>query len=164
MMEPLVWDPSATGTIPAATAAADPLDDPPGVCSRFLGFFVGPGWNVANSVVTVLPKITAPRSRRRRTMVASATAYRPSCKGLPQAVGKSMVSMMSFTAIGTPYNGPGVSPRPRCRFRCSACKRTTSSSRQAKTCNCSSTPFANVNCCSYSDFTPTEPLTSNSLY
>ena len=30
-MEPLVWLPSAIGTMYDATAAADPLDDPPGV-------------------------------------------------------------------------------------------------------------------------------------
>ena len=27
----MVWEPRAKGTIPAATAAAEPLDDPPGV-------------------------------------------------------------------------------------------------------------------------------------
>ena len=32
-MEPLVWVPSAPGQNPAATAAAEPLDEPPGVCS-----------------------------------------------------------------------------------------------------------------------------------
>ena len=29
--DPAVWVPSASGTIPAATAAAEPLEDPPGV-------------------------------------------------------------------------------------------------------------------------------------
>jgi len=41
-MEPPPSDPVASGTIPAATAAAEPPDDPPGVCSRFHGFFVRP--------------------------------------------------------------------------------------------------------------------------
>ncbi len=31
MTDPLVWLPSASGTICAATAAADPDDEPPGV-------------------------------------------------------------------------------------------------------------------------------------
>ena len=31
MVEPPVWLPSASGTIPAATAAAEPLEEPPGV-------------------------------------------------------------------------------------------------------------------------------------
>ena len=52
-----------TGTNPAATAAAEPDDDPPGVWSRFQGLTVGPGCRHANSVDTVLPKIVAPRLR-----------------------------------------------------------------------------------------------------
>ena len=32
----------ATGTMPLATAAADPPDDPPDVCPRFHGLCVGP--------------------------------------------------------------------------------------------------------------------------
>ena len=39
----------------SATAAAEPLDEPPGLCIRFFGCEVGPGWRLANSVVTVLP-------------------------------------------------------------------------------------------------------------
>ena len=31
MTEPLVWVPRAAGTKPAATAAAEPLEEPPGV-------------------------------------------------------------------------------------------------------------------------------------
>ena len=41
--EPCVWLPMASGTMPAATAAAEPLDDPPGVCAVSSGFRVGPG-------------------------------------------------------------------------------------------------------------------------
>src|SRR3989304_6305681 len=69
---PTVWDPSASGIIPAATAAADPLDDPPGVWSRFQGFRVSAGSAYANSVVAVFPRITAPAARSRATAVASA--------------------------------------------------------------------------------------------
>jgi hypothetical protein len=43
MTDPTVCVPSASGTSPAATAAADPLLDPPGVCSRWCGLRVGPG-------------------------------------------------------------------------------------------------------------------------
>src|SRR6266850_335984 len=50
-LEPIVWLPSANGTIRAATAAAEPLDDPPGVHARFHGLRVGAGSLVANSVV-----------------------------------------------------------------------------------------------------------------
>ena len=38
--EPPVSVPSATGTSPAATAAADPPLDPPATCSTFHGFLV----------------------------------------------------------------------------------------------------------------------------
>jgi hypothetical protein len=34
---------TVNGTMPAATTAAEPLEHPPGVCSRFLGFRVGAG-------------------------------------------------------------------------------------------------------------------------
>lgn len=39
--------------MPLATAAAEPLDEPPGVCPLFHGLVVAPGWRQANSVVTV---------------------------------------------------------------------------------------------------------------
>ena len=44
MTEPLVCEPMAAGTMPAATAAAEPLDDPPGVRVESCGFRVFPGW------------------------------------------------------------------------------------------------------------------------
>src|ERR1700694_2000481 len=69
--EPSVCVPSASGTTPAATAAAEPDDEPPGVCAGFHGLTVGPGCRQANSVETVLPKIVAPRLRRRSTTRAS---------------------------------------------------------------------------------------------
>ena len=40
--EPSVCVPMATGTNPAATAAAEPDDDPPGVCAGFHGLRVLP--------------------------------------------------------------------------------------------------------------------------
>ena len=45
MTEPPVCVPRASGQRPVATAAADPLDDPPGVCPRSLGLRVGGGAN-----------------------------------------------------------------------------------------------------------------------
>ena len=56
MIEPLVCVPSAPHTCAAATAAADPDDDPPGVCPARHGLRVFPGCMNASSVVTVLPK------------------------------------------------------------------------------------------------------------
>src|SRR5215831_17001990 len=65
MIEPLVCEPTARGTMPAATAAAEPDEDPPGVRSGSCGLRVAFGWKYANSVVTVLPMITAPAARNR---------------------------------------------------------------------------------------------------
>ena len=96
-MDPPVWLPSESGTIPAATAAADPLDEPPGVCAGLCGLRVLPGVRVANSVVTVLPMITAPAARSRATtrrIPARASAPRAATE--PFSVGMSAVSMMSF--------------------------------------------------------------------
>ena len=70
--EPAVWVPSARSTMPAPTAAADPLDDPPGVWVARSGFVVGPGVNQASSVVTVFPTTTAPAARNNATAAASA--------------------------------------------------------------------------------------------
>ncbi len=44
IIEPLVCVPMASGTMPAATAAAEPDDEPPGVRSRSRGLRVLPGW------------------------------------------------------------------------------------------------------------------------
>jgi len=70
-VEPPVCEPSAAGTIRAATEAAEPLLEPPGVCSMFQGLRVGEGSAVANSVVTVLPRMTAPACCNRTVTVAS---------------------------------------------------------------------------------------------
>ena len=68
---------------PAATAAALPPDEPPGVCSRDHGFRVCPkpgplvNGHWPSSQVLVLPTITAPAARSRRTTSASAVARPP---------------------------------------------------------------------------------------
>src|SRR3989304_6960196 len=67
MPEPWVCGPSAAGTNRAATAAAEPLEEPPGVCAGFHGLRVLPGEKYASSAVTVLPSSTAPASSQRRT-------------------------------------------------------------------------------------------------
>ena len=71
MIEPLVCVPSATGTKPAATAAAEPLDEPPGVRARSWGLRAGPGTKSAYCDVTAFPTTIAPAERSRLTIVAS---------------------------------------------------------------------------------------------
>jgi hypothetical protein len=105
-MEPRVCVPSASRTIPAATAAADPLDEPPGVCARFQGFTVGPGWRQANSVVTVLPSTVPPKSLIFETIQASVSGTCPANTGDPFSVGIPAVAIMSLIPTGTPSSGP----------------------------------------------------------
>ena len=72
-IEPPPSLPWASGTRPAATAAAAPPEDPPGVRSRSHGLRTGPKrrgsdtGRMPNSGMFVLPTITKPASRRRRT-------------------------------------------------------------------------------------------------
>src|SRR5712691_7103817 len=76
-IEPPPSLPTASGPIPAATWAAAPPDEPPGVHSRFHGLRVVPKTklSVANlqpySGVLVLPRMGQPAARKRSTSTAS---------------------------------------------------------------------------------------------
>ena len=69
--------PCARGTIPVATATADPPEEPSGLSAGFQGFRVTPNTSLkvlapaANSGVLVLPSTMAPAAFRRRTASAS---------------------------------------------------------------------------------------------
>ena len=75
-IEPPVSVPIDHGTVPAATAAAEPPDDPPGTRVRSHGFSVGPKAEfsvdepMANSSWLVLASTGAPAFIRRSTDVA----------------------------------------------------------------------------------------------
>ena len=75
--EPPVCVPNAAGIMPAAIAAAEPDDDPPGVCAGSCGLTVFVGFRKANSVVVVLPMTCAPRERAIATTDASARGWKP---------------------------------------------------------------------------------------
>ncbi len=74
--EPPPSEPRAKGTMPEATAAADPPLDPPLVSSVSQGFRVGPNSSDTldpdqpSSVVVVFPIIIAPAASMRSTMGA----------------------------------------------------------------------------------------------
>src|SRR3982074_1390523 len=78
--DPAPSEPSAAATRPEATAAAEPPDEPPGVCSGFHGLRVAP--NAVPSVnghwpssgLLVLPTMTAPAALSRRTAGESVVA------------------------------------------------------------------------------------------
>src|SRR5687768_14806952 len=95
LTEPPVSDPSAIGAMPAATAAADPPDEPPGTRARSWGLRVGPNAEcsveepIANSSRFVFPMTTAPSLLRRRIAVASNGERYPSRIRDPHVVGYS---------------------------------------------------------------------------
>src|SRR6478609_371961 len=74
LIEPPPSEAWAIGTRPPATAAAEPPDEPPGVCSVFHGFRVGPNrrasvtGTIPISGAAVLPTITKPALLIRRTV------------------------------------------------------------------------------------------------
>src|SRR5262245_26480880 len=104
--EPPVCEPRAPRHIKVETAAAEPLDEPPGVRSRFQGFRVTGGSKLAYCVVTVLPRNTAPALRKFATTVASWRAILLAQSLEPAAVGQSNTSKMSLTPMGMPCSGP----------------------------------------------------------
>src|SRR5690349_11039092 len=97
MTLPAVCVPKANGQNPSDTAAADPEEEPPGVWAALAGLVVGPGWLPANSVVTVLPRTTAPAARARATAAESDLGRCPAQIGEPYAVGVPAVSSTSLT-------------------------------------------------------------------
>ena len=109
-------DPSANGSIPAATAAAAPPLDPPGVRDRSHGLRVAPktALNVCdpapNSGVLVLPITIAPAARSRSTSSESASGTCEANSGDPYVVRIPAVSSRSLTAIGSPCSTPRGSP------------------------------------------------------
>ena len=114
VIDPPVCDPIATGHMPAATAAADPLEEPPGVWARFHGLRVGGGSKHANCVVTVLPSITAPAPRNKPTSSASRPTGGPCViSGEPAPVIIPLTSTMSLMPIGIPCSGPRILPAER---------------------------------------------------
>src|SRR5689334_22514141 len=77
LMEPPVSEPSAHGARPAATAAAEPPEEPPGTRLGSHGFRLGPNAEfsvdepIANSSMFVLPSVLRPRAAHRAATVAS---------------------------------------------------------------------------------------------
>ena len=110
-IEPPPSLPWATGTMPAATAAAAPPDEPPGVRCRSHGLRVGPKMrasltgSTANSGSVVVPTITNPASRRRRTTWWSWSATLSCSSSQPNVRRRPRTARLFLIAIGTPANG-----------------------------------------------------------
>src|SRR5271165_2887806 len=105
-IEPPASVPICSGPKPAAPAAPAPEEDPPVVTSGFHGLRVmpcsgqSPGDFQPNSVVVVLPMITAPAALRPTTLGASSAAGVGSVARLPRRVGKPARYTRSFTVHG----------------------------------------------------------------
>ena len=109
-MEPRTWLPDAAGSMRAPTAAEEPLDDPPAVLRVSNGLRVGGGAPAPNSVVVVLPRITAPPRRNAKTCAESRLPCQPVYFGLFIWVGISTVSYRSLTPNGMPSTRDSAVP------------------------------------------------------
>ena len=117
-IEPPPSEPSAAEHSPAATAAAEPPLEPPGVRCRSHGLRVMPnvGVSVNGTIIIsgtwVLPRITAPALRSRRTTSESAVAGSSPIAQEPIGVVWPWTSVSSLIASGMPSSGR-VSPLRR---------------------------------------------------
>ena len=115
--EPPPSVPSANGVMPAATEAAAPALEPPGVLARFHGLRVMPVSGESptplqpNSLVVVLPITIAPAALTRSTGGASATAMLSAMQREPNAKRSPPTAMRSLIESGTPCSAPNGSPR-----------------------------------------------------
>src|SRR5437667_223470 len=102
--------------MPAATAAADPPEEPPGTQRTSCGFRVGPNAlfsvdePIANSSMFVLATINAPLARSLFTAVASNGLLYPARILEAQVVGSPSDAMLSLIATGTPARTTRVFP------------------------------------------------------
>src|SRR5688572_19744665 len=111
-IEPPVSVPVAIGTRRAATAAAEPPEEPPGTRRIAQGFLTGPKYElsleepIANSSMLHLPSSTAPARPNCSTTCASYGLVYFSSMREAQVVGSARVQKMSLCAMGMPVSGP----------------------------------------------------------
>src|SRR5690606_18998268 len=115
-IEPPASVASDSGTRPAATALAEPLDDPPHQRAGSCGLRAVP-WCGLMPVVPApiscrldLPITTAPAALRRATTQASARGSGKS-RAVPLLVGTPATSVLSLMRTGTPSSGDSGAPR-----------------------------------------------------
>ena len=103
--------PCASGTMPAATAAALPPDEPPGVRVVSHGLRVGPKrrpsvtGRIPYSGIVVVPTTTAPAARSRRTTLWSCVGARVARQRRAARQAQAGDRAVAFTATGTPASG-----------------------------------------------------------
>ena len=115
-IDPPVSLPRAQGTIPAATAAAEPPDEPPGTVFKFHGFFVFLNADVsveppiANSSIFNFPRFIKPSLFNFSITVASYGETKFSSIFELQVVFIPFVHKLSFIPIGIPAKSDSISP------------------------------------------------------
>src|SRR5258705_8100837 len=116
-IEPPPSPPVASATTPAATNAAEPPLEPPGVRDVSQGLRVMPvsgPWVMPfhpNSGVAVLQKNTAPASRRRPEPGGSSVLGAPGVPVEPKRIGQPPTWAVSLISTGTPASGPSGATR-----------------------------------------------------
>ncbi len=124
--EPPPSVPSENGVMPAATDAAAPALEPPGVLFKFHGLRVMPVSGLSptplqpNSLVVVLPITIAPAFFTRSTEGASAAAILSAMQREPKAKRSPPIAIRSLMEIGTPCRHPNGSPRITAASACLA--------------------------------------------
>ena len=109
--------PSASGTMPVASATAEPPLLPPHVLVRSNGLRVAPKTSLKvcdpapNSGVFVLPMVIAPARRSRSTIRAVSVGTWFANTREPKVVRRPAVTNKSLCATGRPWSGPTSSPR-----------------------------------------------------
>ena len=115
-IEPPKSVPWASGSMPVATATAEPPDEPAALSAGFQGLRVAPNTGLtvlapaANSGVLVLASAMAPAALRRRTTSASSSGTKSANSGDPKLVRMPAVCVTSLTPMGRPWRGPSRSP------------------------------------------------------
>ena len=160
LTEPAPSEPTAAATSPAATATAEPPDEPPGVCSRFHGLRVLPNAGPSvighwpSSGVFVLPTITAPAAFSRRATSPS-VRFGGNSPSQPNFVLSPARSESSLIATGTPSSAPSAPAAIRSSaLAASARARPSRTTRKAFRVGCAAAIRSSARSTSSAELTP----------
>ena len=153
--------PCASGTMPAATAAALPPDEPPGVRAGSQGFRVrSVTGRIPHSGIAVVPTTIAPAARRRRTTLWSCVARTSRMSEEPHVRRSPVTALFAFTATGTPASGRGS---PAVTSAAAARAPASSTSTNAPRCGSSASIRASESSTSSRDVTSPAPTRRGEL-
>ena len=116
-IEPAPSLPWARGPSPAATAAAPPPDEPPGVRPWYQGLWLVPATRLLVSPfqpysgVLLLPSSTPPAASSRSTTGASKSGTQSCVSSEPMVVRIPLVGTRSLMESGMPASGPALPSR-----------------------------------------------------